>query len=386
MEDNCRKSVLQAADTWVVKVGSRVLTGPDGMLDTEQVGRLAAQLSELANAGNRVVLVSSGAVAAGVGKLGLASRPTVLSQLQAVAAVGQAHLIQTYEQYFSSHGRHAAQILLVADDLDDRTRYLNVRNTLVALLRMGVIPVVNENDSVAVDELMTTFGDNDRLAAMVAGLFESPALVILSDVAGVYDRDPRLEGARVVSTIEQVNQDVMDMAVDKESQVSKGGMSSKLQAAQFVTQSGAPVVIAGGRTPNVLPRLWAGEELGTLFLPEARGLSPRKRWIGFSAQPMGQLLVDEGACEAILSGGPSLLAIGIVSVQEDFGIGDVVSICRLDGEEIARGLSNYSSVDLMKIRGQRSPEIEEILGHCPYEAVIHRDNMTVIVAADLRGG
>ena len=378
MENASRQSLLGGAETVVVKVGSRVLSGPDGRLDIGQVRALSTQLATIADGGHQVVLVSSGAVASGMGRLGLTQRPTDLARLQAVAAVGQAHLIQTYESYFSTLGRHAAQILLIADDLDDRTRYLNVRNTLLALLQLGVIPIINENDTVAVDELLTTFGDNDRLAAMVAGLFSRPALIILSDVEGVYNTDPRNPEAKVLHTIGQVDQSIFDLAVNRATGISKGGMGSKLKAAQFVTQSGAPVIIAGGRVENVLTRLIAGEELGTLFLPSPRGMAPKKRWIGFTAQASGSVAVDAGAARAIRSGGPSLLAIGIVQVSGKFLKGEVLSVVDEAGVEIARGLSNYSAHELLKIRGLRSPAIAEVLGHCPYEEVIHRDNMTVV--------
>lgn len=378
MEQTSRHKLLQAAQTIVVKVGSRVLSGPDGQLDSAQVGSLAAQLAAIADSGKQVVLVSSGAVASGMGRLGLKQRPTDLAQLQAVAAVGQAHLIQSYERYFAALGRHAAQILLIADDLDDRTRYLNVRNTLGALLQLGVIPIINENDTVAVDELLTTFGDNDRLAAMVAGIFSRPALIILSDVQGVYNTDPQDPAAQVLSTIAQVDQSVFALAVNRTTGISKGGMASKLRAAQFVTQSGSPVIIAGGRINNVLTRLLDGEELGTLFLPKTRGMAPKKRWIGFTAQTSGRVTVDAGAARAIHSQGRSLLAIGIVNVSGRFEKGEVLAVLDEQGVEIARGLTNYSSQELSQIQGLRSPAIAEVLGHCPYEEVVHRDNMTVI--------
>ncbi|MCC7338721.1 MAG: glutamate 5-kinase [Pirellulaceae bacterium] len=378
MENANRQTLLNGAETIVVKVGSRVLSGPDGCLDIAQVRSLSTQLAALADGGHQVVLVSSGAVASGMGRLGLKQRPSDLARLQAVAAVGQAHLIQTYESYFSTLGRHAAQILLIADDLDHRTRYLNVRNTLLALLQLGVIPIINENDTVAVDELATTFGDNDRLAAMVAGLFSRPALIILSDVEGVYNMNPSNPQAKVLHTIDHVDQSIFDLAVNRTTGISKGGMASKLKAAQFVTQSGVPVIIAGGRVENVLTRLVAGEELGTLFLPSQRGMAPKKRWIGFTAQASGTLSVDAGAARAIRSGGPSLLAIGIVRVSGEFVKGEVLSVVDELGVEIARGLTNFSSHELTKIRGQRSLAIAELLGHCPYEEVIHRDNMTII--------
>ncbi len=340
--DEGRQSVADAS-TWVVKVGSRSLTDDAGRLDRVQVANLARQLLELVNMGKRVVLVSSGAVASGVGKLGLLGRPTDLATLQAVAAIGQTHLIQVYEQTFSEHGRHAAQILLTASELDDRVAYLNVRNTLRRLLEMGAIPIINENDTVAVDELKTTFGDNDRLAGMVAGLLEGSVLAILSDVRGLFDRDPRDPEAKVVSTVLRIDDRIEEMVRDRKTGVSKGGMASKLTTAKFVTMSGQPVIIAWGREPNVLIGLAKGEPTGTLFLPQSKTLTPRKRWIGFSAQTSGRITVDEGAAKAMCIDGRSLLAIGIKEVVGDFGKGDIVSIVDLHSQEIARGLINYSA-------------------------------------------
>ena len=373
-----RKELLAACDTLVVKVGSRVLSTEDGKLDVERITSLATQLSLLSEQ-HEVVLVSSGAVAAGMARLSMAERPKDLAHLQAVASVGQAHLIQTYEQHFSKHSRHAAQVLLTADDIDDRTRYLNLRNTLRTLLKIGTIPIINENDSVSVDELLTTFGDNDRLAAMVAGLFAHPALIILSDVDGVYSGRPDEESdAKVLREIERVDDSVLALAADTSGGVGKGGMYSKLKAAQFATRSGAPVIIAGGRTPDVLQRVLAGEALGTLFLPQSRGLAPKKRWIGFSAQVAGAVHCDSGATQALKKNGPSLLAIGIVKCQGSFHKGDVLSICDADGTEFARGLTNYSADELQKIIGLKSEAIAEKLGHCPYEEVIHRDNIVLV--------
>lgn len=372
------RSLLRSVETIVVKVGSRVLSASDGRLDESQIAAISRQLVKLTELGKYVVLVSSGAVASGVGKLGLSKRPTDLAQLQAVAAVGQAHLIQAYERHFSILGKHAAQILLIADDLDNRTRYLNVRNTLLASLQMNLIPVINENDTVAVEELQTTFGDNDRLAGMVTGLFARSALIILSDVEGVFDRDPRLPGATVVSQFESVDRSVLGLATAHNSSVSKGGMASKLKVAQFVTQSGAPVVIAGGRIENVLPRLLAGENLGTLFMPRIEGLNPRKRWLGFSTQPSGQLSVDEGAVHALRFKGSSLLSIGVKSASGEFVKGDVVSVVAEDGTEVARGLCNYDAAEMSQICGLRTSQIAATLGYCPYEEVIHRDNLTIL--------
>lgn len=372
------RQLIALAETVVVKVGSRVLSDSHGRLDLQQIASLAKQLAQISDQGKQVVLVSSGAVASGLGKLGLEKRPTDLAELQAVAAVGQAHLIQAYERHFAELGKHAAQVLLIADDLDDRTRYLNVRNTLLACLRFNIIPIINENDTVAVEELQTTFGDNDRLAAMVAGVFTKPVLIILSDVQGVFDRNPVMEGAQVIHQIETVDQSVISLAVTHRSSISKGGMASKIRVAQFVTQSGAPVVIAGGRVENVLPRLLAGEELGTLFLPRPTALVPKKRWLGFSTLPSGTVVIDEGAVSALKKNGSSLLPIGIKSVEGQFRKGEVVSVVSIDGLEIARGLSNYSSNEVASLCGLRTSQIAERLGHCPYSEVIHRDNMTLL--------
>lgn len=380
MRSEEERNLLSESDPIVVKVGSRVLATEQSRLDIDQINNLGNQLSRLVAQGKRVVLVSSGAVAAGMGKLEMQSRPHRLDQLQAIASIGQAHLIQAYENAFSKNGRHAAQVLLTAEDLDDRKRYLNLRNTLITLLDLGVIPIVNENDSVSVDELLTTFGDNDRLAAMVAGLFKRPALTILSDVDGVLDtrESSDADSSPLLHTIPCVDDEVLALAIDRNTGLSKGGMASKLKAAQFVTRSGAPVVIAGGRVERVLERILEGERLGTFFLPESRTLSPRKRWIGYTAQPSGKIACDQGATKALKRNGPSLLAIGISQIQGLFDKGDVIAICDPNGQEFARGLSNYSHAELNKIQGLQSEEIERVLGHCPYEEVVHRDNMVML--------
>ncbi|HBE71172.1 MAG TPA: glutamate 5-kinase, partial [Planctomycetaceae bacterium] len=294
----------------------------------------------------------------------------------AVAAVGQAQLIQFYESFLSSHELHAGQILLTAEDLDDRTRYLHVRNTLSSLLELGVVPIINENDSVAVEELQTTFGDNDRLAASVAGVVGQTALVILSDVEGVFDRDPDLPGAAILREIESFDESTFAMAATRKSTVGKGGMGSKLRAAQLATRGGSAVAIAGGRVPDVLERLIAGERLGTYFSPCLPALSPRKRWIE-TAQPAGTLVIDNGACRALLKGGNSLLAIGVQKVDGRFSPGAVVSICDVSGEEIGRGLVNYSAADLDCIKGLKSEAISSTLGRRSYSEVIHADVLSI---------
>ena len=378
MTDLLRQEIATAAHTVVVKVGTRVLTHGDGTLDDDQIVRLAEELHQLIEAGRQVVLVSSGAVGAGMNQLGLHQRPADLASLQAVAALGQAKLVEAYDRTFRAHNRHAAQVLLTAEDLDDRTRYLNVRNTLRRLLDLSVIPIINENDTVAVDELMTTFGDNDRLAAMVTNLLRAPLLVILSDVDGLYDGAPGDADTRLIPTVTRLTDEVFAYARDQATGVTKGGMASKLEAARIATTAGENVIIASGRQPGVLAKIMAGDTVGTLIVAQGKTITPWKRWIGFSAQPRGRLKLDAGARTAIENQGRSLLAIGIVEVDGGFDKGDVVSLCDHHGQEFARGLTNYPVSELQRIRGQRSDKIADILGHCPYEEVIHRDNMVVV--------
>jgi glutamate 5-kinase len=367
----------------VVKVGTRVLTHEDGTLDHERLTALADQLVQLMNDKRHVVLVSSGAVGAGIGRLKLGQRPNDLAHLQAVAAVGQSRLIEAYNRALEVHGRHAAQILLTADDLNDRSRYLNVRNTLLALFQYGAIPIVNENDTVRVDELQRNVGDNDRLAAMVTNLLRAPLLVLLSDVEGLFDRHPSDPAAQLIPVVtrldealREVNRQVAGPAV--QNQLSKGGMASKLEAARLATSAGESVVIANGRRPNVLVEILAGETVGTLILAQGPAVASRKRWIGLTAQPCGRLTLDAGAQQAVEHNGRSLLAVGVRRVEGIFQKGDVVALCREDGQEFARGLINYGSEELRRIAGQATERIVHILGHCPYDEVIHRDNLAIL--------
>lgn len=380
MSDVLRQEIAAAASTIVVKVGTRVLTGADGRLNEARIQALAEELHEVMASGRRVVLVSSGAVGAGMGQLGLGERPKDLAKLQAVAAVGQCYLVQTYDRALKSFGRHAAQVLLTADDVDDRLRYLNVRNTLTALLELGAIPIINENDTVSVEELQTTFGDNDRLAAMVTNLIRAPLLVLLSDVEGLYDGDPRVPGAQLVNTVLRVDDSVYALVRDQKTGLSKGGMASKLNAARMCTISGENVIITSGREPGALRRIMAGETVGTLFVAQGQALNSWKRWIGFTAQPRGQLVLDAGARQAVEKQGRSLLAIGVLDVQGDFQKGEVIALRDTQGAEFARGLTNYAAADILRIKGLRTEAIATALGHCPYEEVIHRDNMIVTVS------
>ncbi len=377
MTDLLRQEIAALATTIVVKVGTQVLTGDDGRLDYDRIAQLAEQLHQVFESGRKVVLVSSGAVGAGMGRLGLAQRPTDLPRLQAVAAIGQSLLVEAYERALSPYGHHAAQVLLTAEDFEHRGRYLNARNTLLTLLELGAIPIINENDTVATEELQHSLGDNDRLAAIVTNLIRAPLLVLLSDVDGLYDGDPSRPVARVIPTVERLDASIFDLVRDKLGGRGKGGMAGKLEAARQCTAAGENVIIAGGRVPNVLPGILAGETVGTLLLAQGQSVAARKRWIGFAVQPRGRLILDAGAREAIQRKGRSLLAIGIVGVEGRFAKGDVVALRGPDGSEFARGLSNYPSDDLDKIKGLRTSRIAATLGDCPYEEVIHRDNMLI---------
>ncbi len=372
-----RAAIIQGTKQVVVKLGTRVICREDGRLSQERVGQIAEQISGLIEDGLQVVVVSSGAVGAGMNQLGLSKRPHDLAKLQAVAAVGQARLINEYERHLSTHKRHAAQVLLTSDDLDHRIRYLNVRNTLIELLEIGAVPIINENDTVAVDELLTTFGDNDRLAARVTNLLAATLLIILSDVDGLFDGDPQATSSRVISTVDQIDEAIDRHVRDRQQQLSRGGMKSKLEAARECTRTGRHVVLANGHRPHVLTEIMSGNQVGTLFMAASKPISPLKRWIGFSAKPKGALTLDGGACRALQADGRSLLPIGVQKVSGNFSKGDVVALVAANGIEIARGLTNYDFADVVKIQGHRSERIGELLGHCPYDELIHRDNLVL---------
>ena len=379
-----RQEIMTAAELVVVKVGTRVLTRTDGTLDDERVASIAGQLAQLWKSGKRVVLVSSGAVGAGLGRLQVKQRPTALSQLQAAAAIGQSLLIESYNRALEPHQLHAAQVLLTAEDLQDRSRYLNVRNALFALFDNNAVPIINENDTVSVEELQLSFGDNDRLAALVTNLVRAPLLVLLSDIEGLYDGDPKDANTNVLSVVTDLSAAEAEHVCDGQSgglKLGTGGMTTKLKAVRIVTSAGENVVIANGRRENVLEEILAGQEIGTLFVAEGRAVAPRKRWIGWSASPAGTLTLDAGACQAIESRGKSLLAVGVVHVAGSFAKGDVIALSDESGREFARGLINYSDEQMRTIAGQPKERIAELLGHCPYEVVVHRDNLVVLNGA-----
>jgi glutamate 5-kinase len=385
MPDILRQEIAAAATTWIVKVGTRVLTTEDGLLNQDRVAALAEELHHLMQADRKVCLVSSGAVAAGLGRLGLKHRPTDLARLQAVAAVGQTALVEAYDRCLRAHGHHAAQILLTADDLDNRTRYLNIRNTILTLLEYGAVPIINENDTVSTEELQTTFGDNDRLAAMVTNLIRAPLLVLLSDVEGLFDGDPADAASKIIPTVTHLDDSLWSLVRDKATGLSKGGMSSKLEAARLATTAGENVIISSGKQPGNLRRILAGENVGTLLVAQGQTVASWKRWIGFTAQTRGTIVVDDGARKAVERQGKSLLPIGVVNVEGTFRKGDVVAIRDAAGAEFARGLSNYSTADIQRIKKLKTEQIAAALGHCPYDEVIHRDNMAV-TTAKVEGG
>ncbi len=380
MSDN-RASIFDEARRVVVKVGSNVLTADLG-LNLKAVRSISGQICRLISDGREVILVSSGAMACGVKKIGLDKRPNEIPKRQAVAAVGQAGLIMEYEKAFGRYNKKVAQILLTGDDLNDRQRYLNARNTIYALLSWQVVPIVNENDTVMIEEIQ--FGDNDNLAAMITLLVDADILVNLTDIDGLYTKDPRISPeAELIPVISTISKDIEKLAGDIPGSLGTGGMLSKVKAADKVTAAGIPMLIAGGNQPDILTRLFSGQEHGTYFVPRKRKLKSRKCWIAFALKPKGVISIDEGAAAAILQRGKSLLPSGIVGVEGEFSVGAPVEFRREDGETLGNGLVNYSSVDIRKIMGLKSSQIEQRLGQKTYDYVIHRDNLAITAECNI---
>jgi glutamate 5-kinase len=378
MVDPVRQEVILQAHTVVVKVGTNVLARQDGTLEPANIQSLADQLHRLRGSGRKVALVSSGAIGAGMGRLGLGQRPTDLRQLQACAAVGQAFLMRAYEDCLARHGIPTAQILLTAGDFDNRARYLNTRNTLLTLFEWNCLPIINENDTVSVSEIR--FGDNDHLAAMVTNLLQAPLLILLTVVEGLYSADPRTDpAAQLVTTVPHLDGSVMERAGSSKSTLGSGGMRSKLRAARLATVAGESVIMASGTRPGVLDTIFRAEPVGTLFLPHSSTMPAWKRWLGYTARPRGRFVVDAGARRAVVQQGRSLLPVGIVQVVGSFHKGDVVALCDAAGVEFARGLTNYASTTADRIRGLQTAQVREALGGLPYEEAVHRDNLAVIV-------
>jgi glutamate 5-kinase len=373
-----KRALLPRVKRAVVKIGSSILSGPQG-IDRERVGRIVGELAALRRSGLQLTLVSSGAVAAGMARLGLRERPKTVPQKQAAAAVGQIRLMAAYDERFGAEDQPVAQILLTHDDLAHRRRYLNARHTFEELLDAGVLPIVNENDSVAVEEVRFNFGDNDNLSAQVATLISADLLVILSDVAGLYDADPRGNpDARLLPVVEEIRPEVEALA-GRSGPLGTGGMASKVQAARKANDAGIACIIADGLRAGVLPRVFdPAHSEGTLFLPTGDRLTRRKHWIAHTLRPAGTITVDAGAHTAIAEGGRSLLPKGITAVGGNFGAGECVACLDPSGVEFARGLVNYGAAELQRIKGLHTSEIEPTLQYTVGNEVIHRDDLVLV--------
>ncbi len=377
---------MPQARRFVVKIGSRVLLGPDGAVSEERIDVLCGEIAELAGGGFEPVIVTSGAIACGVARLELGKRPTDLARLQAAAAAGQIALMRIYEEALSRRGLVAAQVLLTHADVSDRRRYINARSTFRELIALGAIPVVNENDTVATREIR--FGDNDALSAEVAALAGAELLVLLTDVDALYDADPGAppapagqparRPARRIPVVRDIERDAKPFAAGGDGRVGTGGMASKVEAARRAAEAGIPTIVAGGRRGDILSAIFTGEDVGTLFVPRESPLRARKLWIANTLKPRGKLVVDEGAEEALVERGKSLLPSGIRALEGDFARGQPVSIVGEDGVEIARGLVSYDAPDLKRILGLRSDAIARTIGYS-YDEAVHRDDLALLV-------
>jgi glutamate 5-kinase len=377
-----RLDLLRPVKRVVVKVGSGVLTTSHG-LNKRVINDLTDDVCALKKKGVEVILVSSGAIASGLKKIGMAKRPESISHQQAVAAIGQSTLMMVYEKAFGRHGQRVAQVLITRDDLHHRRRYLNARNTLFTLLSWKIVPIINENDTVVVDEIK--FGDNDNLSAMVTNLTESQLLINLTDIDGFFNKDPRIHrDARPISVVEKVNKEVMRYASAIPGFLGTGGMAAKIRAAQKVAFAGAPTIIANGLKQGILKNIFMGKEEGTIFMPREAALCSRKHWIAFTRSPKGEVLVDRGAEAALLKRGRSLLPSGIKEVRGRFSLGDSVVLLNEDEKALAVGMVNYDSSDIEKIMGLKSKEIESRLGFKHDDEVIHRDNL--VLTGDMEEG
>ncbi len=372
------RKALKNARRIVVKVGTSTITYSNGKRNFSQIDRLARELSDLQNQGKEMILVTSGAVAVGVDRLGLPKKPDTIPGKQAAAAVGQGVLMHTYEKFFADYGQVVAQVLLTKTESLDRHRYTNSRNTFMELLKQRVIPIVNENDVVALDELK--IGDNDNMSALVAGITDADLVIILSDVDGLYTANPQTDpDAELVHTVTEITPEIEASAGGAGSLRGTGGMATKIQAAKAATSSGIHLVIASGTEKNAIPNILNGEEIGTLFVSRENRLQFRKRWLAFGARIMGSIIVDDGCARALhKAGGCSILPAGITGVEGNFEAGSTVSVKDAEGHELARGLVHYSNEELEKIKGCKSNEIQDVLGHKNYDEVIHRDDLVIL--------
>jgi glutamate 5-kinase len=360
----------------VIKIGTSLLTDQSRGINSARIAEFARSVAQLRATGVAVTIVTSGAIGAGVAALGLASRPKRMPDKQAAAAIGQPILMAAYDRQFAELGLRVAQILLTADDFAHRTRFVNARRTLASLFRSGVIPVINENDTVTVDEIK--LGDNDNLSALVATLIDADLLVLLSDVNGLYSDDPRSNPeAELIPVVEKITPSIERLAKTPRNPFGTGGMVTKIQAAKRCTTAGIAMIIANGSLPHVLDRIFSGEGTGTLFLPASASLSVRKNWIGFIARPRGTVTIDDGACNAVLRRHTSLLPSGILSVSGEFRKGDTVTVCDAAGRAIARGIAEFTHAELSRIRGKKTSDIESILGRKTSGEAIHKNNLTI---------
>jgi len=360
----------------VIKIGSSIIASPTEGLNIKRLSAITKDVSDIADMGIEPIIVSSGAVAAGLGKLGLKEKPKDIRLKQASAAIGQSSLMWAYEQSLARFGKKVAQVLLTRDDISDRLRYINAKNTLLTLISHKVIPVINENDPVAVDEIK--FGDNDLLAALVAGLVEADMLIILSDVDGLYTTDPRYRDAKLIKIVDKVTSEIEEMAGRTGSAIGTGGMYSKVLAAKQANSYGIPVRIISGKKEGLLKRVVKGEMVGTYFKPAVIRMPSRKGWIAYGIKSKGALCLDDGAIHAITMKGKSLLPSGILRVEGEFKTGDAVSCLTRDGKKVAKGLTNYSSAEIELIKGKKTSEIEKTLGYKYSDEVIHRDNLVLL--------
>ena len=370
------RNQLKTPGRWVIKIGSAVLTNDGRGLDLSRIGEWAKDIAELHQTGHQVVLVSSGAVAEGLVRLGWSKRPGTVHELQAAAAVGQTGLVQAYETEFAKYQIRTAQILLTSDDLSNRQRYLNARSTAQKLIELGVIPIINENDTVGTDEIR--FGDNDTLAGLVSNLVEADNLIILTDRDGLYNADPRVnKSAELVSLGKSGDPRLEKMAGSTAGSLGRGGMTTKLRAAKLAARSGTNCLIANGREQKIISRLVQGNDLGTLLVAGTSPVGARKQWLAGQLQVKGALILDDGAAKVLCEAGRSLLPVGIAGIEGEFSRGELVSCKSSDGRELARGLVNYSFAEARKICGKPSAEIASILGYCEDEEMIHRDNLVL---------
>ncbi|MCT4566513.1 MAG: glutamate 5-kinase [Maledivibacter sp.] len=377
-----RSEFIKDAKRIVVKIGTSTLTHSTGLLDLNRIESIVRQLTNLHNQNIEIVLVTSGAIGAGMGKLGLKTRPTTIPEKQAAAAVGQGVLLHMYEKLFSEYGKNVAQILLTKEAILNRKRFLNARNAFFTLFKQGVIPIVNENDAVAIDEIK--FGDNDTLSAMVTSLVEADLLLLLSDIDGLYDSNPKEnKDAKLISFVEEITDKIREAAGGAGTKFGTGGMETKINAAEIAVSAGSSMIIVNGSTENIINQVVEGKNVGTFFLANRHPLQGRKCWITYNTLIKGQITIDDGAIDALTKHRKSLLPAGVLSINGLFEKGDIVSIVNGLGMEVARGITNYNSYEVELIKGSQTSDIEEKLDHKTYDEVIHADNMAILVKSGI---